>query len=76
MGFKLKDSFFLVPNTDPTRTQNFSYTPGACRLAMENWLFNLEVRTNQFYLPPWATVGTAESLAKNSRHALVRVPLV
>ena len=54
MGFKLKDFIPLVPNTDPTRYQNYSDLPiQACQVGSEPWLFHLEVQTNQFYLGMW-----------------------
>lgn len=68
MGFKLKDYLYIVPNTDPARTNYFLDLPeDACKIETnEPWLFHLSVHINQYYLAPNTSVKSAQNLHQTS----------
>ena len=63
MGVKIRDGFFIVPNSDPTRFETYDNLPReSCLNAHEDILTHLNVVARQYYLEPKVSLTLAEEL--------------
>ena len=63
MGIKNKEILPVIPNSDPTRYENYNnLPPESCLNAHEPYLTVLEVNAKQYYLEPNIPVSQAEEL--------------